>query len=89
MLEADEDDRNGGIFSLPIDFTLLSCPPKGKKPLLLKKFGTWNESVENWSKYPIHHVAKKGGIFLTASSDVSSKLKSTLNSGSPSCWKAN
>jgi len=70
MLEADGEDQNGGIFSLPVDFTLLNCPPKDKKPVLLKKFGTWNESTENWSKYPVH-TAGKGGIFLTASSEVS------------------
>jgi len=55
---------------LPVDFTLLSCPMKGRKPTLLKKFGSWDESAENWLKYPIHSAAK-GGIFLTASSDVS------------------
>lgn len=70
MLEASGENQNGGIFSLPVDFSLHTCPPKGKVPALLKKFGKWDEDTENFLKYPIHY-ASKNGIFLTASSDVS------------------
>ena len=70
MIEADGNDKNGGIFSVDADFTLLNCPPKDKKPTVLKKFGSWEESVENLAKYPVHAVSKNG-VFITASSDVS------------------
>lgn len=71
MIEADGDDRNGGIFSLAVDFSLLVCPPRDRKPKLLKKFGNWNESTENLARYAIHTASKNGEIFFTASSDVS------------------
>ena len=73
MIEASGDDQNGGIFSLESDFTLLNCPPKDKKPALLKKFGSWDEGVENLAKFPIHAVSKNG-VFITASSDVSIEI---------------
>ena len=71
MVEADGTDKNGGIFSLPVDFTLLNFAPKDKKPVLRKKFGNWNENTENLAKNPIT-AGSKNGIFLSASrSDVS------------------
>ena len=73
MIEASGDDQNGGIFSLESDLTLLNSPPKDKKPALLKKFGSWNEGVENLAKFPIHAVSKNG-VFITASSDVSIEM---------------
>ena len=33
MIEANGDDKNGGIFSLDVGFTLLNYPPKDKKPV--------------------------------------------------------
>ena len=74
MIEADGADSHGGIFSLSTDFSLLTCPPNGIKPKLVKKFGEWNESIENIANYPIHHAAKNNKIFITASSDVSSTI---------------
>ena len=74
MVEADGTDTNGGIFSLPVDFTLLNCAPKDKEPILIKKFGTWNENTENFLKNPIT-AGSKNDIFLSASrSDVSLHL---------------
>ena len=70
MLEANGADSNGGIFSLPVDFTLLNCAPKDKKPVLQKKFGSWDENTENFLKHPVT-AGSKNGIFLAASpSDV-------------------
>eukprot|EP00111_Clytia_hemisphaerica_P010409 TCONS_00030414-protein len=78
MLEANSVDSNGGIFSLPVDFTLLNCPPKDKKPVLQKKFGSWNEETENLLKYPVT-AGSKNGIFLAASpSDDSSDVLGTI-----------
>lgn len=77
MIEANGDDKNGGIFSLDAGFTLLNCPPKDKKPTLLKKFGNWDENVENLMKYPVHSVSKNG-VFITSSSDVRYFLIRTL-----------
>ena len=70
MIEADGNDANGGVFSLPVTHSLLTCPPAEVKPIILKKFGSWNEGVENIAKYPIYSTSKNG-VFLTASSDVS------------------
>ena len=66
MIEADGADKNGGIFSLPVTFSLKTCPPSGIKPTVLKKFGGWNEESENIAKYPIYSTSKNG-IYLTAS----------------------
>uniref|UniRef100_A0A7M6DPA1 Uncharacterized protein n=1 Tax=Clytia hemisphaerica TaxID=252671 RepID=A0A7M6DPA1_9CNID len=78
MVEADGTDTNGGIFSLPADFTLLNCAPKDKKPILRKKFGNWDEGVENFAKNPIT-AGSKNGIFLSASrSDDSSDVLGTI-----------
>lgn len=76
MIEGPNKDRNGGIFSIPVDFTLLSCPPKGVNITMIKKFGNWDENKENFLKYPIH-FASKGRILISASSDVSSLLQIT------------
>ena len=73
MIEANGNDKNGGIFSVAVDFTLLTSPPQDKIPTLLKKFGNWNTTQENWLKYPIYSAAK-GDILLTASSNVSNQL---------------
>ena len=71
MIEADGTDTNGGIFSLPVDFTLLNCAPKDKKPVLREKFGNWDENTENLAKNPIT-AGSKNGVFLSAThSDVS------------------
>jgi len=78
MIEADGEDNHGGIFSLTTGFSLLTCPPHGTKPKLVKKFGEWNESVENIANYPIHYAAKNNKIFITASSDVRCNITSTL-----------
>lgn len=69
MLEASEENQNGGIFTIPVDFSLLANPVKGKTPTLLKKFGSWDENMENFLKYPVH-LASQNGIFLAASSEV-------------------
>lgn len=68
MVEANGKDTNGGILLVDSDFSLLNCPPKNKKPTLVKKFGSWDDTEENWLKFPIHY-AKKNGAFITASSD--------------------
>lgn len=70
MIEAEGDNQNGGIFSLSTDISLLLCPPKGNRPMLLKKFGDWDVKKENLMKFPVHFTSKNG-IFLTTSSDVS------------------
>ena len=70
MIEADGFGKNGGIFSAPVGFTLLNCPPKDKKPILLQKFGSWDEDKENWLKHP-PTAGSKNGVFISASSDVS------------------
>lgn len=62
MLEASNENQNGGIFSLPVDFSLLSSPPDGKKPNLVQKFGTWSTDEENFLKSPVHFSSNKGMI---------------------------
>lgn len=71
MIEADGPDKNGGIFLLPADFSLLVCPPREKKPKIVQKFGDWDEKKENIANFPIHSAAKNNEIFLTASTEVS------------------
>ena len=68
MIEADGNDQHGGIFSIPNDFSLLSCPTTGNKPTVLKRFGTWNEATENIAANPIY-LTQQNGIFLTANTD--------------------
>ena len=51
MIEANGDNKNGGIFSYSTEPSLLTCPPKVFKPKLLKKFGDWNEETESLAKY--------------------------------------
>ena len=70
MIEANGENKNGGIFSLPNEVNLLTCPPPGIKPKLLKKFGNWDEKIENIAKYPVY-ITSKNGVFITASSAVS------------------
>ena len=77
MIEAEDHNDNGGIFSLPVGFSLLAPPPAGIKPTVLKKFGNWNESEENIAKYPIHLVSNKD-TFLAAWSKVSKFLHTSL-----------
>ena len=74
MIETENDKHYGGIFSLPVDFSLLVCPPRDKKPKLIKKFGDWNETKENIANYPMYLTSKSNGVFLMASSDVSSNI---------------
>lgn len=63
MLEASNNNQNGGIFSLPVDFSLLRSPTKGLKPTLIRKFGRWNTNSENFLKFPIYYSTNKGIIF--------------------------
>ena len=70
MIEAD---GNGGIFSAPVDFSLLSCTSPGINVMLEKKFGSWDEKKENLGKFPIY-LTSRNGIFIAASAPVSNDI---------------
>nr|XP_047135037.1 uncharacterized protein LOC100199215 isoform X2 [Hydra vulgaris] len=80
MLEANDRDSNGGIFSIPVEHNSLSCS-KLYKPTLLKKFGTWNESVENIAKYPLCIVSDKEFSMAANSLDVGDNYGVIAGSG--------
>ena len=69
MIEANGNNENGGIFSYSTEPSLLTYPPKGFKPKLLKKFGDWNEETESLAKY-IPHMTLNDGVFVKAGSAV-------------------
>ena len=75
MIEAVDPKNSsnivGGIFSASNKYSLLTCPPHGSKSRLVKKFGDWNESLENIGRFPVYFGNKNSKIFITASSDVS------------------
>ena len=73
MIEANGDNKNGGIFSYSTEPSLLTCPPKGFKLKLLKKFGNWNEETESLAKYA-PYITSSDGVFVKTGSAVSMKL---------------
>ena len=73
MIEANGDNKNGGIFSYSTEPSLLTWPPKGFKPKLLKKFGNWNEETESLAKYA-PYITSSNGVFVKAGSAVSMKM---------------
>ena len=70
MIEANGDNENGGIFSYSAEPSLLTCPSKGFKPKLLKKFGDWNEETESLAKFA-PYITSSNGVFVKAGSAVS------------------
>ena len=70
MIEANGNNENGGIFSYSTEPSLLTYPPKGFKPKLLKKFGDWNEETESLAKY-VPYMTSSNGVFVKAGSAVS------------------
>ncbi|XP_065647462.1 uncharacterized protein LOC100205261 isoform X2 [Hydra vulgaris] len=80
MLEANSMDSNGGVFSIPVEHNSLLCS-KFHKPTLLKKFGTWNELVENIAKYPLCIVSNKGFFMAANSLDVGDSYGIIAGSG--------
>ncbi|XP_047135033.1 uncharacterized protein LOC100209306 isoform X2 [Hydra vulgaris] len=80
MLEANNMDSNGGIFSIPVEHNSLSCS-KLYKTTLLKKFGTWNELVENIAKYPLCIVSSEGFFMAANSLDVGDNYGVIAGSG--------
>ena len=69
MLEANSNNANGGIFSIPVEYDSFLCS-KNYAPTLLTKFGNWNATVENIAKYPLCTAANRGFV-MSANSMVS------------------
>ena len=69
MLEANGDNKNGGIISYSTEPSLLTCPRKVFKLKLLKKFGDWNEETEPLAKYALY-ITSSNGVFVKAGSAV-------------------
>ena len=67
MIEASGEDQNGGIFTASVDYSVLECQPKSVKINLKKKFGDWDEQIENYLKFPLCRKSGSNGVYIGSS----------------------
>ena len=78
MIEADNDQRWGGIFEARMEDAVAVYSVNTKKPKLLKKFDNWNESDSNIAQR-VPYFLDNPSSYLTTEETVSNDTKLSMN----------